>query len=211
MIYDIVTNPKYVGTNVSNRTSFNLRKKSVKNPPEMWVRRDNAFPAIIGAETFDKAQFITADRAHRYTDAELQAALDALLKRKGRLSLSILRQSPEVPCPDVYQKHYGGLGAAYRAIGTSRKAIFHTWRAYARLHAIRQQLVAQLVKELVTAGATVFEAVRTAMRWFADPHWRGPKPTLETMFEVSLVGDERKWRVSGRATSPPVPDRPSHP
>jgi hypothetical protein len=26
----------------------------------------------------------------------------------------------------------------------------------------------------------------------------GPKPTLETIFEVSLVGDERRWRVTGR-------------
>jgi hypothetical protein len=33
------------------------------------------------------------------------------------------------------------------------------------------------------------------MRWFADPHWRGPRPTRETVFEVSLVGDERRWRV----------------
>ena len=155
MIYDMVTNPKYVGTNVSNRTSFKLRKKSVKNPPEMWVRRENAFPAIIDAETFDKAQFITADRAHRYTDAELQAALDALLKRKGRLSLSILRQSPEVPCPDVYQKHYGGLLAAYRAIGYIPKGDFSYMESVRRLHTIRQQLVAQFVKELVTAGAKV--------------------------------------------------------
>ena len=33
------------------------------------------------------------------------------------------------------------------------------------------------------------------MHWFADPYWRGPKPTLETVFEVRLVGDERRWRV----------------
>jgi len=30
------------------------------------------------------------------------------------------------------------------------------------------------------------EAVRTAMRWFADPFWGGPKPNLDTVFEVSL-------------------------
>jgi hypothetical protein len=38
----------------------------------------------------------------------------------------------------------------------------------------------------ITAAATVFEAVRTAMRWFADPFWGGPKPNLDTVFEVSL-------------------------
>ncbi len=31
--------------------------------------------------------------------------------------------------------------------------------------------------------------------FFQDPFWRGPKPTAETTFEISLVGDERRWRV----------------
>jgi hypothetical protein len=44
----------------------------------------------------------------------------------------------------------------------------------------------------------IFEAVREGMDFFADPFWRGPKPDVETLFEVSLVGDERKWRVGGR-------------
>jgi hypothetical protein len=45
---------------------------------------------------------------------------------------------------------------------------------------------------------SVFEAVREGMDFFVDPFWRGPKPTLETLFTVSLVGDSREWRVRGR-------------
>jgi hypothetical protein len=44
-------------------------------------------------------------------------------------------------------------------------------------------------------ASSTFEAVRTAYKFFNDPHWRGPKPTPETIFEISLVGDERSWRV----------------
>jgi hypothetical protein len=47
----------------------------------------------------------------------------------------------------------------------------------------------------VTAASSTFEAVRTAYKFFNDPHWRGPKPNLDTIFEISLVGDERKWNV----------------
>lgn len=155
MICDMVTNPKYVGANVSNRTSFKLRKRIVKNPPEMWVRRENAFPAIIDAKTFNKAQFITADRSRRYTNPELQTALDALLKQKGRLSLSILRESPDVPSPDVYQKHYGGLLAAYRAIGYIPKGDFSYIDRARQLLTIRQRLLSEFVKDLVAAGAKV--------------------------------------------------------
>ncbi len=51
----------------------------------------------------------------------------------------------------------------------------------------------------VTA-ATLFEGVRNGMRWFADPYWKGPKPNLETVFTVTLVGDTRSWKVRGRTT-----------
>jgi hypothetical protein len=55
----------------------------------------------------------------------------------------------------------------------------------------------------VTMAHSVFEAVREGMDFFADPFWRGPKPTPEAVFEVSLVGDERVWRVMGRMARPP--------
>ena len=47
----------------------------------------------------------------------------------------------------------------------------------------------------VTAGRSLFEAVRNAIRFFADPYWRGLKPTANEVFSVSLVGDDRKWMV----------------
>ena len=42
----------------------------------------------------------------------------------------------------------------------------------------------------VMMAHSVFEAAREGMDFFVDPFWRGPKPTLETLFTVSLVGGE---------------------
>ena len=50
----------------------------------------------------------------------------------------------------------------------------------------------------VTAGSSVYEATSEALDWFTDPHWRGPRPTPSTVLEVTLVGDERRWRVPAR-------------
>ena len=50
----------------------------------------------------------------------------------------------------------------------------------------------------VTVATRSFEAVSKAMNWFADPYWRGPRPGPNTLFEVTLVGDERTWRVTAR-------------
>jgi hypothetical protein len=44
----------------------------------------------------------------------------------------------------------------------------------------------------VTAGETLFEAASNALDWFLDPHWRGPRPDAVTVFDVTLVCDERR-------------------
>ena len=51
----------------------------------------------------------------------------------------------------------------------------------------------------MTDGRSLFEAIRTAIRFFRDPYWKGPKLGREEVFTVPLVGDERKWlvRLSG--------------
>ena len=49
----------------------------------------------------------------------------------------------------------------------------------------------------VTMAATVFEAVANGIEWFADPYWHGPKPRKDTVYEVDVVGDGRRWKVRG--------------
>ena len=36
----------------------------------------------------------------------------------------------------------------------------------------------------------------TATEFFADPLWKGPRPTMDTIYKVSLIGDDRVWRQS---------------
>jgi len=50
----------------------------------------------------------------------------------------------------------------------------------------------------VTAAETVFGAVREGWEFFQDPFWRGPTPSRDTTFEISLVGDERRWLVKAK-------------
>jgi len=59
IVHEILTNEKYVGPNVYNRVSFKLKKKRVRNPPEMWVRHDGAFDAIVESSEFAAAQALT--------------------------------------------------------------------------------------------------------------------------------------------------------
>jgi DNA invertase Pin-like site-specific DNA recombinase len=155
MIYSMVNNPKYIGANVSNRTSCKLRGRFVRNPPELWVRCEGAFNPIIDAGTFKRAQEITADRARRYTDDELLERLAMLLQRKGRLSLRIIRENGDVPSAEVYQKRFGGLMGAYNRLGYRPKGAYDYLDLAAKLQRTANELLLAVIKELQISGATV--------------------------------------------------------
>ena len=68
-VHQVLTNEKYIGNNVYNRISFKLKKHRVINPPEMWVRADGAFEAVVEPTLFYTAQGIIRERSRRYSDA----------------------------------------------------------------------------------------------------------------------------------------------
>jgi hypothetical protein len=50
-----------------------------------------------------------------------------------------------------------------------------------------------------TMASSVFGAVARAKEFFESDFWKGPKPKPETIYLVTLVGDERSFRVAGQA------------
>ncbi len=163
-IDDMVTNPKYVGTNVTHRTSFKLRTKLVKNPPELWVKRDNAFEAIIDTDIFAQAAVVRATRTKRYTDEELLVCLRDLLKQHGELSVSLIDKTPGMPSSKSYIERFGSARKAYRCIGYERPGNFTNSESTARLVRYKAACVDRLVAELRAAGASVtFGTQRTLL------------------------------------------------
>lgn len=53
-IHQILTNEKYIGNNIYNKTSSKLKSKSIKNPKHEWVRCDKAFKPIISKKNLIK-------------------------------------------------------------------------------------------------------------------------------------------------------------
>ncbi|WP_443749495.1 recombinase family protein [Asticcacaulis solisilvae] len=96
-IHTILTNEKYIGNNVFNRRSYKLKKRRVENEPEMWVRADGVFQAIIEPRYFYTAQGIIRERNRRFSDDEMLTRLKALHSREGWLSGTVPRRSPRRP------------------------------------------------------------------------------------------------------------------
>ena len=86
MVHQILTNEKYIGSNVFNRVSDKLKAKRVVNTPDMWVRADGAFDGIVDPDFFEAAQRAIQERSKRFSDDELLERLRGLLADKGWLS-----------------------------------------------------------------------------------------------------------------------------
>jgi Recombinase len=55
-VSNTLKNEAYIGNLVYNRRSQKLGERQVKNPPDMWIRRDNAFKPIVSPAFFAKAR-----------------------------------------------------------------------------------------------------------------------------------------------------------
>jgi len=74
LVREILTNEKYCGNNLYHRTSFKLKQKHVVNPPERWIRKENAFQPLVTEADFATARQIILQRSHRLTDDERRSA-----------------------------------------------------------------------------------------------------------------------------------------
>ena len=118
----LLTCEKYIGNYVYNQKSGKLRRKRRPNPPDSWIRRDNAFAAIVDPALFERARKILAKRPGRQlrswpSDQDLLARLDALRQEKGRLSCAIIDNADDLPHSSLYRNRFGSLGKAFERIG----------------------------------------------------------------------------------------------
>src|SRR5215472_7501989 len=151
----MVTNPKYIGSNVMNRLSGKLGSRRVSNSPEMWIRKDHAFPGIVDPNLYEKAQLEAEVRSTSLSDKELLDRLRRFLKRHRKVSERILRDSPGMPCGQVYADRFGGLGEAYKLVGY-RPYRNLAWVERDRpLVQIRRDFIACVVDTLKSFGASV--------------------------------------------------------
>lgn len=116
-IHQILTNEKYIGNNIYNKTSSKLKSRLVKNPKHEWVRCDKAYKPIISKKKYNKAQDIIQLRSIHLTNAELLEKLKQKLESKGKLSGFIIDEDDTGPSSSVYRTRFGGLLRAYTLIG----------------------------------------------------------------------------------------------
>lgn len=153
-VRSVLTNEKYAGHAVYNRRSSKLKKRTVKNPPDMWIRKDGAFPALVANETFAGAQAERTERRRRYSDAELLDILREVHAEHGKISALLISNRAPAPTPQTFKYHFGTLANAYALAGLDVPEAFSYVESRRALREIRAALVAQACELIAAAGGT---------------------------------------------------------
>ncbi|MFA4900705.1 MAG: recombinase family protein [Brevundimonas sp.] len=157
-VHQVLTNEKYIGNNIFNRSSFKLKAKRVTNTPDMWVRKDGAFEGIVDPDFFDAAQRIIQGRCARFTDEELLAKLTQLLERRGALSGIVIDEFDDMPSSSVYRHRFGSLLHAYQLIGYSPGRDYRYIEANRAIRAMHPDVMASVLGGLADAGGQAVSA-----------------------------------------------------
>ncbi|MCH7777800.1 MAG: recombinase family protein [Gemmatimonadetes bacterium] len=154
-VHQVLINEKYVGTNVWNRVSFKLKKKRVRNSPDMWIRVEGAFESLVDRPVFDAAQAIIRERSRRVSNEEMLAGLKSFYERHGYLSGLIIDETGDLPSSSAYRGRFGSLLRAYQLVGFTPDRDYRYIEINRALRAMHPDVVAATVAEIERVGGRV--------------------------------------------------------
>ena len=149
-VREVLTNEKYIGNNLFNRTSSKLKSKIVPNPESAWVRKEGAFDPLVDHERFYIVQGIYRERNKKITNDELLHGLKSLYSQQGRLSALIIDEADFLPPSSLFRTRFGGLLRAYQIIGYTPERDYQYVEINQRLRAFHPEVVADVVSNIET-------------------------------------------------------------
>ncbi len=154
-VHQVLTNEKYIGNNVWNRSSFKLKDEHIRNPPDQWVRADGAFPAVVDPVLFAAAREIIQSRSYRMPDSEMLERLKQLYEKSGYLSGLIINESDDCPSSTAYQYRFGSLLRTYSLIGYTPSRDYDYVAANHQLRLMHPLILARTVEHIQQVGGRV--------------------------------------------------------
>ena len=147
-VREVLTNEKYIGNNVFNRSSAKMKSRAKANPENEWVRKEGAFTPLIDSDRFYKVQSIFHERYKRQSNEELLQLLTDLYAEKGRLSALIIDEADLLPPSSLFRTRFGGLLRAYRMIGYTPERDYQYVEINQRLRCLHGEIVADVIKNI---------------------------------------------------------------
>jgi len=190
-VHQILINEKYIGNNVWNRISFKLKKKVVRNHPDIWIRAEGAFPGIVTHNVFSAAQAIINARSFQLTDGDLLNALRGLRETRGLLSGIIIDEAEGMPSSSVYRARFGSLLRAYYLVGYTPSRDYRYLEINRELRAMHPLVLSRVRDGLEAVGCLLSGAPGS------DAIWINNELTISVVIArcYRTSGGSHRWRV----------------
>lgn len=147
-IKEVLSNEKYIGHNIYNRTSFKLKVKHVRNPQSEWVACLNAFQPVVSAAKFEMAKVVFANRSRIYSDDDLIEYMKKKYTEYGRVSTRILTEDKSGPNVNQIIRRFGGLLNAYKASGLPLNRDFRYLEINNKIREMKSEVKESFEREL---------------------------------------------------------------
>ena len=167
-IHQILTNEKYIGNNIYNKTSSKLKSKLVKNPKHEWIRCDKAYKPIISKKKYNKAQEIIQLRSIHLTNEDLLEKLKQKLESNGKLSGFIIDEDDTGPSSSVYRTRFGGLLRAYTLIGYKPDHDYSYLKINEALRSFYSEIIEDFKGEILKSNCHIDEYKYAPMLYIND-------------------------------------------
>jgi DNA invertase Pin-like site-specific DNA recombinase len=168
VVHQILTNEKYIGNNVFNRISFKLKKRRVANTPDMWVRADGVFEAVVEPSYFYTAQGIIRERGRKFSDNEMLDKLRQLHERQGWLSGILIDEADSMPSSSAYAHRFGSLIRAYELIGYTPDRDYRYIEINRHLRQMYAGIVEDTIRKIKDLGGHVRREVTSDLLFVND-------------------------------------------
>jgi len=165
-VNELLSNEKYAGTSVYNRTSKKLKANWQRNPSDQWIRRPGAFQPIVPMERLQAAQRRLQRDRRKHTEWEMLATLCAIWCKEKFLSRKLIAASAFAPSDNTYKARFGSLANAFRLIR------FSTPRSAARelRQDLRRSVTEAIIQQFLARGCSAEQRTRCKCEFRINGH-----------------------------------------
>lgn len=153
-VKQVLTNDKYAGTLVFNRSTQRLKSSKRLNTPANWVKVDDAFEAIVSRDKLEKARQERRRRRRHWTDDEMLEGLRAIFVEHGRITPDLINSSGG-PAVKSYAFRFNSLTSALGLAGVAWPSASHSVITRYRMRCITRDMTIELERCAAAAKAKV--------------------------------------------------------
>lgn len=154
IVKQILTNEKYCGSMVFNRSTQRMRTKRRPNDAANWARCENAFAAIVPRDRFESAAAERRRRRKHWTNEEMLDVLRQILVEHGTVTPELI-DAGSWPAVKSFTLRFNGLVAAMVLAGVHEGAVSPSTITRYRLRCVTRDMTTELERCAAAARADI--------------------------------------------------------